>query len=250
MLVVDKDVGSSDKLGQATLPVGVGFGGEWTGNTLRRSWKLSNPAHAADSAKQKATAGGQALATASKTRKMPPGYGVINMELAFIPEDRCRPPDAGLLTVTLVRGANLISADGNGLSDPFVEIKLGKAKQKSRVAPKTLDPVYGDAFHFEIFADSELADYELAVTVKDQDKMSMDDTLGTLHLTLGQLFEDEWRSRTVRKVWRLSDREGKVANEAVASRSRRKDIFGEARPHWDIGLVSIVHAANIDCNQA
>ena len=100
--MVDKDVGSSDKLGQATLPVGVGFGGEWTGNTLRRSWKLSNPAHAADSAKQKATAGGQALATASKTRKMPPGYGVINMELAFIPEDRCRPPDAGLLTVTLV----------------------------------------------------------------------------------------------------------------------------------------------------
>jgi Ca2+-dependent lipid-binding protein len=55
--------------------------------------------------------------------------------------------DMGNLTVTLIRGKNLVAADRGGSSDPFVVFKVnGKEVHKSEVIKKTLNPEYNEVF--------------------------------------------------------------------------------------------------------
>jgi hypothetical protein len=51
-----------------------------------------------------------------------------------------RGPRGGGLRVTLREGRGLLACDSNGLSDPFVKLRLGAIKRKSECIPKTLNP--------------------------------------------------------------------------------------------------------------
>ena len=50
----------------------------------------------------------------------------------------------GVLLVTLKHARNLMSADANGLSDPYVIISGGGAKKTSKTIKKTLDPTWNE----------------------------------------------------------------------------------------------------------
>ncbi|BBN13316.1 hypothetical protein MPTK1_6g02520 [Marchantia polymorpha subsp. ruderalis] len=56
----------------------------------------------------------------------------------------------GVLSVTVLRGENLISADMNGLSDPFVTLKMRKSriKKQTKVIYKTLNPEWNQTLDF------------------------------------------------------------------------------------------------------
>lgn len=54
----------------------------------------------------------------------------------------------GVWQVDIVRGFNLVSRDDNGLSDPFVSVKVGKKKQKTKVRYLTLNPVWEQRMFF------------------------------------------------------------------------------------------------------
>jgi len=80
----------------------------------------------------------------------------------------------GLLLVHLQRGKNLISADINGLSDPYVSFRLGDVTVKSRVVEKSLNPLWNETIN--IIGD-RIAEKKLICKVMDKDILT-DDFLG------------------------------------------------------------------------
>ncbi|XP_062373225.1 rabphilin-3A-like [Sardina pilchardus] len=92
----------------------------------------------------------------------------------------------GRLIVGVVRCVHLAAMDANGYSDPFVKIYLKpdmgkKAKQKTQIKKKTLNPEYNEEFSYEI-KHAELAKKTLGISVWDYDIGKSNDYIGGCQL--------------------------------------------------------------------
>ncbi|KAM6975810.1 rabphilin-3A [Tautogolabrus adspersus] len=92
----------------------------------------------------------------------------------------------GRLIVGVVRCAHLAAMDSNGYSDPFVKICLKpdmgkKAKNKTQIKKKTLNPEYNEEFGYEI-KHGELAKKTLDISVWDYDMGKSNDFIGGCQL--------------------------------------------------------------------
>ena len=143
--------------------------------------------------------------------------GSVMLVCSFVDAALLRPPCAGLLTVGLRRASGLPAADDNGLSDPYCKLQLGSGKpMTSRKLAKTLDPIWGDDYRFEVAVNRPLEDYRLEVCVKDKD-MARDDTLGRLELDVGPVLGTDW-SQPGEHALPLSDPRGEVPQSAISGR--------------------------------
>lgn len=80
---------------------------------------------------------------------------------------------------------DLPAMDLNGLSDPYVKVKLGKHKFKTKVVKKTLNPYWGEEFCFRV----EDLNEELLISVLDEDKYFNDDFVGHVKFPVSQVFD-------------------------------------------------------------
>lgn len=92
----------------------------------------------------------------------------------------------GRLIVGVVRCAHLAAMDSNGYSDPFVKVCLKpdmgkKAKNKTQIKKKTLNPEFNEEFSYEI-KHAELAKKTLDISVWDYDMGKSNDFIGGCHL--------------------------------------------------------------------
>ncbi|KAK9532218.1 hypothetical protein VZT92_009615 [Zoarces viviparus] len=92
----------------------------------------------------------------------------------------------GRLMVGVVRCAHLAAMDSNGYSDPFVKICLKpdmgkKAKNKTQIKKKTLNPEFNEEFGYEI-KHGELAKKTLDISVWDYDMGKSNDFIGGCQL--------------------------------------------------------------------
>uniref|UniRef100_A0A671UIB4 Rabphilin 3A homolog (mouse), b n=1 Tax=Sparus aurata TaxID=8175 RepID=A0A671UIB4_SPAAU len=92
----------------------------------------------------------------------------------------------GRLIVGVVRCAHLAAMDSNGYSDPFVKVCLKpdmgkKAKNKTQIKKKTLNPEYNEEFSYEI-KHGELAKKTLDISVWDYDMGKSNDFIGGCQL--------------------------------------------------------------------
>ncbi|XP_059214359.1 rabphilin-3A [Centropristis striata] len=92
----------------------------------------------------------------------------------------------GRLIVGVVRCAHLAAMDSNGYSDPFVKICLKpdmgkKAKNKTQIKKKTLNPEFNEEFSYEI-KHGELAKKTLDISVWDYDMGKSNDFIGGCQL--------------------------------------------------------------------
>lgn len=55
------------------------------------------------------------------------------------------------MIISVVEAKDLMSADLNGKSDPFVEVVFMNKKQKTQVQKKTLNPTWRETFEFEVW---------------------------------------------------------------------------------------------------
>ncbi|KAK3521846.1 hypothetical protein QTP70_018579 [Hemibagrus guttatus] len=90
------------------------------------------------------------------------------------------------LIVGIIRCAHLAPMDANGYSDPYVKISLKpdmgkKAKNKTQIKKKTLNPEFNEEFSYEI-KHSELAKKTLDISVWDYDMGKANDFIGGCQL--------------------------------------------------------------------
>jgi hypothetical protein len=90
----------------------------------------------------------------------------------------------GQLVVRVVSAENLLAADSNGKSDPFVEISCGKQRRKTKTKMRTRDPVWGEEFAFDIWSIKDKIELE----VFDWDAIGNNDLLGRKTIQLTDIF--------------------------------------------------------------
>ncbi|KAJ3357877.1 hypothetical protein GGF32_000826 [Allomyces javanicus] len=87
------------------------------------------------------------------------------------------------LRVHVVEARNLAAKDANGFSDPFVILEFGKAKARTTVQYKNLNPVWDEPFDFDVPYPPPLG---LKLTVWDKD-LVVNDFLGVCRVPLAEI---------------------------------------------------------------
>ena len=131
----------------------------------------------------------------------------------------------GTLHVKVERGLRLPKSDVFGLSDPFVEVRVGSQKKQTHVELCTLDPQWGDEFEFQLIGlDSE---HTLKLDVYDWD-IENNDFLGRCEIEVESLCSRAKEMKPVETWYHLRRQDGhfvwgtRVANAAQAAELRRK----------------------------
>ncbi|KAF9306138.1 hypothetical protein BGZ74_007485 [Mortierella antarctica] len=113
--------------------------------------------------------------------------GTIHLKFEYLPVPielfpKERLDNMGNMTVTLVRGKDLIAADRGGASDPYVVFKVnGKEVYKSEVVKKTLNPEFNEKF---VVGVGSRADDQFTLEVFDWNQLSTAKSLGSSSLDL------------------------------------------------------------------
>jgi hypothetical protein len=116
----------------------------------------------------------------------------------------------GILVIRLNRCTDLLAADSNGFSDPYVVLRLGNSGLlKSSVCSKTLNPCWKENFVFNLQAPSrhDQENLTLYLEVFDHDRLHKDTPLGMLSVNLLDVFSEGWQL-TSRKWYDLQDVSG------------------------------------------
>lgn len=90
----------------------------------------------------------------------------------------------GVLTITIKQAYDLMAADSNGLSDPYVIVRCGKQELKTKVVEKNLNPIWNEQHCLTGMA-AMFQQHGLQLSVYDKDHfMKRDDHLGGLTVPL------------------------------------------------------------------
>ncbi|KAJ6792041.1 GTPase activating protein 1-like [Iris pallida] len=92
---------------------------------------------------------------------------------------------SGLLKVRIQRGVDLAIRDVRMSSDPYVVLRMGKQKLKTKVIKKNVNPVWNE----ELTLCVEDPTLPVRLEVFDRDRFSADDPMGVAEFTIAPFME-------------------------------------------------------------
>jgi hypothetical protein len=114
----------------------------------------------------------------------------------------------GSLLINIIEGRDLMAADANGFSDPYVILYVEGAEYRTEVQLKTLNPVWNREFNIPVLFSHNKA---IDLAIYDKDQFSKDDFMGFVHIPLNNLENnvvyDDW--------FVLQPRPGKKADKTI-----------------------------------
>ncbi|XP_043206426.1 multiple C2 and transmembrane domain-containing protein-like isoform X13 [Amphibalanus amphitrite] len=110
---------------------------------------------------------------------------------------------SSVVTIVLVEAKDLMAMDSEGTSDPYVKLRLGAEKYKSKVQDRTLTPRWLEQFDMHLY---DSGSQILEIEVFDHDARSKDDFMGKTTVDISKLE----REKTHRLWCELEDGAGSV----------------------------------------
>ncbi|KAL9653940.1 hypothetical protein ABK040_014153 [Willaertia magna] len=157
-----------------------------------------------------------------------------------------------ILSIQIMNAKELISADLNGLSDPYIQvispIDNNKLIYKTQIINKTLNPEWYETFHYEIEKDI-LYSMKFKFNVFDHDKFSKDDSLGECELLIDDNSQcDVWYEKelVLEKVEKgrlnicYSIHKAKSSGLLSSSKQNQSDLFNN-----DVITIKVLSAENL-----
>ncbi|KAB5560914.1 hypothetical protein DKX38_005871 [Salix brachista] len=90
----------------------------------------------------------------------------------------------GLLRIHVIRGVDLAIRDVSS-SDPYVVVKMGKQKLKTRVIKQNINPEWNDDLTLSVVDPKQT----VLIRVYDKDTFSLDDKMGDAEFDISQFIE-------------------------------------------------------------
>eukprot|EP00050_Salpingoeca_kvevrii_P021000 m.105082 g.105082 ORF g.105082 m.105082 type:complete len:627 (-) comp9130_c0_seq2:2306-4186(-) len=123
-------------------------------------------------------------------QRTPRELGALKLRLIY---------ERGQIILRIKQGRNLVSSDWNGAADPHVIIEFSgpldgtdakKLRRKTRVKPKTLNPIWDEQFHWDCQEQTDLTGLSLRLVVWDKDTITANDFMGSMSIPLALLFDE------------------------------------------------------------
>jgi hypothetical protein len=134
------------------------------------------------------------------------------------------------VAIKVIQCVDLISADKNGASDPFVRIYVSgldkghKSTWETTVEKATLSPIFNEMFFFTM---KQTNDVKALVTVWDHDLIGRNQLLGQAEINLFSFFESQHSAADSNLQLRLEDPTGRVAKHKGWSQPQAENaVYG------------------------
>ena len=106
-----------------------------------------------------------------------------------------------LLNIKIINGNNLMARNRDGTSDPYVLLKIGERKFRSKTIKKTRNPWWNETYSVRVQSD-EINTGIMEFTIKDQDKWTKDGLIGTLEIPIIDIMKANDR---INKAYKLEN---------------------------------------------
>ena len=146
---------------------------------------------------------------------------------------------SGVLEVHVQCASGLRAAQSDGLSHPYVSVKVAGRKQwKSSVQPQTLNPTWDETYRVQGTLSSLLAQ-PLVVTVVDREMLSAGDSLGSLSVRLDRLVDADRLDFSRQPLMGLEAAKGSTVSFTVSFTELAHDADGGSVGGGSVGGGSV-----------